>query len=354
MDFELITYLESRTYGALLRDTIAAVRSLKTDKDTDKGTDVLMKFGGFGPIARIFHPSAEFVGQEKAAADELRQLLSEDEWIRARESILTAYYTPPSYIPIIWETALRLLGRTPEIVLEPGCGVGNFALQVPPGLHPQFYGVEIEPTSAAIAKALGWGKIYCKDIMKWPCPLKFDLAIGNVPFIDGMVAGHSKFKGKVELHARVFLRACELVKPGGILALVTSTGTLDSTGQKKEYLAFRKYLERHARFLGAVRLPQAAFKAYVTEACTDILFLQVRQPGDDRPSVPWLNAAASSVISHKTGRPCAINEYFVNHPEQLLGELGLDKLTGDKAVVIAKPEQDTHTLLRQALNTLSK
>lgn len=365
MNEKLIEYLETRTYGQLLADAVHAIRVLKHMdkwKLTDLRRDALCRFPGFGPIARVFHEARELNGQEKAAQAEVQDMLTRDEFIQARSSTLTAYYTPPRVIQRVWGTALRLLNtRDPITVLEPGCGIGNFALYAPPlnlrvGRRSKgFVGVEMEPISAAIAKALGWGDIYNKDFMKWPWPetSPFDLAIGNVPFIDGMTDGHGTFTAKVELHCRIILRCLDAVRPGGVVALVTSTGTLDSKGSKGQNTKFRQYVEARAQFLGAVRLPMNALKAYKTSTCTDILFLRVRQPGDDRPSVPWINRGESGVVNHE-GKPTFINEYFIAHPEQMLGEPAIDKTkAGDKFAVVLGKDQEFLPLLDAALARIS-
>jgi len=352
-------YIESRTYGSLLRDTLNAIDLIKTlgsggiPDDLQRG--LLSQFGGFGPIAEVFRHRDDLTGQNLAARDELERLLTPMEFSLARESVETAYYTPPSYIPLVWSAASRLVGVSHPLVLDPGCGIGNFAMNKPPAVCvKEIYGVEIEPISAAIAKKLAWGRVYNKDFFEWGCPLRFDLAIGNIPFTDGVRAKYKGFDKKVELHARFILRVLDLMQLGGVIALATTTGTLDSTGPNGEYLAFRQHVNFKARFLGAVRLPQGGFNAYKTQACVDIIFLQASrgQPGDPRPGLAWITTAPTEVISHKTNKPCPINKYFVEHPEQMLGELALDRLTGDKAVVLPRPEQDTLTLLGEALDRI--
>lgn len=361
----LIEYLSKRTHGQRLNDTVLAIALMvdlqatnRTPTQEDKET--LAKFAGFGPVASVFEDLRSLKGQELLAHDAIKASLSEDWYCRGRMSINSAYYTPPKVIPLIWDFALKALQPTGKIrVIEPGCGIGNFALYAP-DIEKEMVGVELEPTSAAIAKLLGWGKIFNRDFVSTDPRLgfmcgdnAFDLAIGNVPFV-GSKGSWGKFKSRVELHARIFLRLLDLVKPGGFIVAITSTGTLDSVGSMGEYRAFREFCDRRAIFHGAVRIPQGAFKgAYQTEVCSDIIVLQKRAVPNANDPGRWI-ATERCGVTDTEGYPTKINEYFVEHPEQMLGDLALDKLTGSKAVVVAKPEHDTLTLLTQALDAIAQ
>ena len=362
----LIETLSKRTHGDRLRDTEAAIAlmaQLQAEKHrpTQQEKETLAKFAGFGPIASVFEELRELKGQELRAHTTIKKALSEDWYRRGRRSIDSAYYTPPEVIPLLWDFALKAMKPEKKIrVLEPGCGIGNFALYAP-DVDVDMVGVELEPTSAAIAKLLGWGQVFNRDFVStdprrgFMCgDNQFHLAIGNVPFVDGMKDGWGKFRPKVELHARVFLRLLDLVKPGGFIVAITSTGTLDSWGAKGEYNAFRQFCDRRAIFHGAVRLPQGAFKgAYQTEVCSDIIVLQRRTPDNHMLlGEAWIDVEPSAIASDKTGNPTRLNEYFIAHPEQMLGVLALDKLTGDRAVVVGEEGQDTLVLLKQALNRI--
>jgi len=362
----LIETLSKRTHGDRLRDTEAAIALMailqsEQRRPSQQEKETLAKFAGFGPIASVFEELRELTGQELRAHNTIKAALSDDWYRRGRRSIDSSYYTPPEVIPLLWDFALKALKPEKKIrVLEPGCGIGNFALYAP-DIEKDMVGVELEPTSAAIAKLLGWGQVFNRDFVStdrqrgFMCgDNQFDLAIGNVPFVDGMKDGWGKFRPKVELHARVFLRLLDLVKPGGFIVAITSTGTLDSWGAKGEYKAFRQFCDRRAIFHGAVRLPQGAFKgAYQTEVCSDIIVLQRRTPDNHMLlGEAWIDVEPCAIASDKTGNPTRLNEYFVAHPEQMLGVLALDKLTGDKAVVVGEEGQDTLALLKQALDRI--
>ncbi len=360
---ELIEYLSKRVPSQRLADGVRAVEvmntllSNKAERAAGADRDDLIKFPGWGAINGVLNPLRELNGQEKRAKVALESMLS-DAWLRAaRPTVLNAYYTPPAFIPLLWSAALKLVDTTKPIkVLEPGCGIGNFGIFAPE-FNGSMMGVEIDPTVATMAKLIGWAKkIHQADFIEgFNCPdNQFDLAIGNVPFEGGVKSGCGKFKRPVELHARCFIRTVDLLKPSGLALLITSTGTMDSIGSNGEYEAFREYLQRRADFLGAIRLPQASFKdAYGTEVSTDIVVLRKRHSKDDSaPRYDWTQAAPTHLTSSKNELPLKVNRWYTDHPQYILGELGLDKLTGDKAVAVAKPGQDTLSMLADALGRL--
>lgn len=328
----------------------------KVERATGADRDALIKFPGWGSIHQVLNPLRELTKQEQRAKAALESMLSEG-WLRAaRPTVLNAYYTPPAFIPALWEAALKLVDTTKPIkVLEPGCGIGNFGIFAP-RFSGAMMGVELDPTVATMAKLIGWAKrIQQADFIEFACPdNQFDVAIGNVPFEGGVKSGCGKFNRPVELHARCFIRTVDLLKPDGLAMLITSTGTMDSIGSDGQYTAFREYIKRRADFLGAIRLPQASFKnAYGTDVSTDIVILRKRQPKDTAAShYDWVQTAHSHLISKKNNLPLRINHWYYDHPQYLLGDLEVDTLTGDKAVAVAKPGQDTLALLVDALDRL--
>jgi SAM-dependent methyltransferase len=301
---------------AKARDILTAVRTLKSiEQDrrpaTPQDQQALARFSGFGPVALTIFPDP-VTGRYKDASwhelgEELKTLLSADEYASAKRTTFNAFYTSPTVVAAMHD-ALARLGVPPwATVLEPGCGTGNFMSMAPAGMR--FIGVELDSISGRIARALHPGQdVRIENFRDTRLP-PLDAVIGNVPFADVKLEHRGQ---RFSLHDYFMAKATDALKPGGVLALVTSHFTLD-----KQNAAVREYLAERADFLGAIRLPSDAFKREGTAVVTDIVFLKKRGPGEPaRHADPeWLHLAPLAV----EGVEVAINRYFLNHPEMVLG-----------------------------------
>ena len=242
---------------------------------------------------------------------ELKALLTEDEYAAARESTLTAFYTPPVVIRSIYQ-ALTSMGFQTGNLLEPSCGIGNFIGMRPEALaDSKLYGVELDSISGRIAQQLyQQSSIAVQGFEKTDLPDSFfDAAIGNVPFGSFKVIDKRYDRYNFLIHDYFFARTLDKVRPGGIIAFVTSKGTMD-----KDTPTVRKYISRRADLLGAIRLPNNTFKdAAGTEVTSDILFLQKRDAlSSEEPDWVHLNTDANGL---------KMNQYFIDHPEMVMGEM---------------------------------
>ena len=291
---------------------IAAIRTLFQLEQEHRGAtaeeqQVLSQYVGWGGLAGAFDPSKDSWAKEYA---ELKGLLSEDEYAAARSSTLNAHYTSPTVIRGIYDAVERMSFRSGNI-LEPSMGVGNFFGMLPDSMaDSRLYGVELDSITGRIAKKLypqaditvaGFETTDRRDF--------YDLAVGNVPFGQYKVNDKAYNKLGFSIHNYFFAKAIDQVRPGGIVAFVTSRYTLDSKDSSA-----RKHIAERADLLGAIRLPNTAFKANAgTEVVSDIIFLQKRdRPIDHEPD--WIQLG-------KTEDGFTINSYFVDHPEMVLGEL---------------------------------
>ena len=291
---------------------IEAIRTLFKLEQEHRGAtaeeqQVLSQYVGWGGLADAFDPSKDSWAKEYA---ELKGLLSEDEYAAARSSTLNAHYTSPTVIRGIYD-AVERMGFQSGNILEPSMGVGNFFGMLPDSMaDSRLYGVELGSITGRIAKKLypqaditvaGFETTDRRDF--------YDLAVGNVPFGQYKVNDKAYNKLGFSIHNYFFAKAIDQVRPGGIVAFVTSRYTMDS----KDSTA-RKHMAERADLLGAIRLPNNAFKANAgTEVVSDIIFLQKRdRPADIEPD--WVQLG-------KTEDGFAINQYFVDHPEMVLGEL---------------------------------
>ena len=294
---------------------IEAIRTLFKLEEEHRGATaeeqrVLSQYVGWGGLADAFDPGKDSWAKEYA---ELKGLLSEDEYAAARSSTLNAHYTSPTVIRGIYDAVERMGFRSGNI-LEPSMGVGNFFGMLPDTMQDsRLYGVELDNITGRIAKKLypqaditvaGFETTDRRDF--------YDLAVGNVPF--GQYKANDKAYNKLgfSIHNYFFAKAIDQVRPGGIVAFVTSRYTMDS----KDSTA-RKHMAERADLLGAIRLPNNAFKANAgTDVVSDIIFLQKRdRPIDHEPD--WVQLG-------KTEDGFAINQYFVDHPEMVLGQLTLE------------------------------
>lgn len=269
---------------------------------------ILSKYVGWGGLSEAFDEN------NGAWADEFVELytaLSPDEYASARESTLTAFYTPPEVIKAIYK-AMEQMGFKEGNLLEPSCGIGNFIGMLPDSMSAsRIYGVEIDTVSAGIAQQLyqkfsiaaqGFEEAVLPDSF-------FDGVIGNVPFGDFKVSDKRYDKHKFLIHDYFFAKSLDKLRPGGVMALVTSKGTMD-----KESKAVRKYIAQRAELLGAIRLPNDTFKGNAgTEVVSDILILQKRDRLIDiEPDWVHLDTDENGI---------KMNSYFVEHPEMILGEM---------------------------------
>ena len=291
---------------------IEAIKTLFRLEEEHRGAsaeeqEVLAQYVGWGGLADAFDPNKSGWAKEYA---ELKGLLSEDEYAAARSSVLNAHYTSPTVIHAIYD-AVEQMGFKSGNILEPSMGVGNFFGMLPDTMQDsRLYGVELDNITGRIAQKLypqaditvaGFETTDRRDF--------YDLAIGNVPFGQYKVNDKAYNKLGFSIHNYFFAKAIDQVRPGGIVAFVTSRYTMDS----KDSTA-RKHIAERANLLGAIRLPNNAFKANAgTEVVSDIIFLQKRdRPADIEP--PWVQLG-------KTEDGFAINQYFIDHPEMVLGEL---------------------------------
>jgi len=303
---------------AKARDILAAIRILgQLDEEGRPATPeerlALGRFPGFGPVALSLFPDP-ITGQYKdfgwrTLGEELQSLLSPGDYDSAKRTTFNAFYTSPTVIAAMhW--ALDRLG-VPEnaVVLEPGCGSGNFLGLASEG--KSFIGIELDRTSGRIARALYPAHdIRIENFRDTRLAENgLDAVIGNVPFA-GLKLTHNG--QRFSLHDYFFAKSVDGLKPGGVLALVTSHYTLD-----KQNAALREYLSQRADFLGAIRLPSDAFKREGTAVVTDIVFLRRRAPGDpaQHADADWLSIAPLTI----EGLDVSINRYFLNHPEMVLG-----------------------------------
>ena len=291
---------------------IEAIKTLFRLEEEHRGAsaeeqEVLAQYVGWGGLADVFDPNKNNWAKEYT---ELKGLLSEDEYAAARSSVLNAHYTSPTVIRGIYDAVERMGFRSGNI-LEPSMGVGNFFGMLPDSMaDSRLYGVELDSITGRIAKKLypqaditvaGFETTDRRDF--------YDLAVGNVPFGQYKVNDKAYNKLGFSIHNYFFAKTIDQVRPGGIVAFVTSRYTMDS----KDSTA-RKHMAERADLLGAIRLPNNAFKANAgTEVVSDIIFLQKRdRPIDHEPD--WVQLG-------KTEDGFAINQYFVDHPEMILGEL---------------------------------
>ena len=295
---------------AKFQANVEAIKLLKyleetTEQATPEQQKILSRYVGWGGLADAFDPDKESWSKEYA---QLKELLTPEEYAAARGSTLNAYYTSPTVIKAIYEAVGRMGFETGNI-LEPSCGVGNFFGMLPEEMrNSRLYGVELDSISGRIAQQLypkaditvaGFETTDRRDF--------YDLAIGNVPFGQYQVRDKAYDKLNFSIHNYFFAKALDQVRPGGVVAFVTSRYTMDAKDS-----TVRRYLAQRAELLGAIRLPNDAFKKNAgAEVVSDIIFLQKR----DRP----LDIVPEWTQTGQTEDGFAINRYFLDHPEMVLG-----------------------------------
>lgn len=327
------------------RNNVAAIQTLKSIEAENRSAtpeemEILSKYVGWGGLPQVFDGSNEKWAKEFI---ELKELLTSQEYSAANASVLDAYYTPPVVIDSIYAATAKF-GFDGGTVLEPSCGVGNFIGKMPENMRKEskVYGVELDSISGRIAQKLypdadiqikGFEKTDFQD----EC---FDLAVGNVPF--GDIGFFDKQYGTKQLHDFFFAKTLDKVKEGGIVAFVTSTGTLDKANED-----FRKQLAEKADLIGAIRLPSGTFsKNAGTDVASDIIFLQKRAvPPKTGPE--WVHLGTT-----ENGLP--VNQYFAEHPNMVLGKIVEgNKLYGRGTTCIPFEGADLKEQLAEAVSHLS-
>lgn len=300
-----------KTPSQKFNDNITAIKTLKQIEAenrlaTPEEQEILSKYVGWGGLADYFD-------ERHSKYNELKSVLTDEEYAAARSTTLNAHYTSPVIIKEMY-TALSNMGFTEGNILESSCGIGNFMGLIPDGMsNSKFYGVEIDDLTGRIAKQLyqkneiiidGFENTKFNDNT-------FDVAIGNVPFGNYRVNDTVYNKYSFLIHDYFFAKNIDKVRPGGILALITSKGTLDKADSK-----CRRYLAERADLIGAVRLPDNAFKSAGTDVTADIIFLQKREDirTDNFPEWVDIDEYAEGIN---------INKYFISHPEMILGNMEL-------------------------------
>ena len=310
-------------------DAIHTLQSIESEHRlaTPKEQAILSQYVGWGGLPQAFDAENE---QWKDEYTELKAALSEDEYNSARASVLNAHYTSPTVIRAIYQ-AIENMGFKVGNVLEPACGIGNFFGMLPESMEgSKLYGVELDSLTGRIAKQLYQkANIQIQGFEETKLPDSFfDLAIGNVPFGSYSLADKKYDKHHFLIHDYFFAKTLDKVRPGGIVAFVTSAGTMD-----KQNPAVRKYIAERAELLGAIRLPNNAFLANArTGVVADILFLQKR----DRPvevDENWLHLGIT-----ESGH--TINQYFVENPDMVLGELTTESTQYGQQETTVKPYTD--------------
>ena len=294
-------------------NNVEAIRVLKKCEEesrfaTPQEQEILSKYVGWGGLPQAFDEKDYSWSNEYSI---LKNLLDEKEYSQARESTLTAFYTPPVVIRSMYK-ALENMGLKTGNILEPSCGVGNFIGMLPDSLENcKLYGVELDSISGRIARQLYQkSTVAVQGYEDTNLPNSFfDVAVGNVPFGDFKVLDKKYDKHKFLIHDYFFAKTLDKVRPGGVIAFITSKGTLD-----KENPSVRKYIAQRADLLGAIRLPNNTFKANAgTEVTSDIIFLQKRDSITDiEPDWVYLGENDDGI---------KMNQYFIDNPEMILGNM---------------------------------
>lgn len=316
------------------KDNVAAIKLLKQLEAEDRlatpeEQKVLARYVGWGGLAPVFSYGRDSAWESEKA--EIIELLTDEEYSAARGSTNNAHYTSPEVIKGVWDIIERL-GFKGGKVLEPSMGIGNFFGMMPEKLRSKssLNGVELDSLTGRIAKQLyqkASVEITGYEQTKYPDNY-FDLAISNVPFGQFSLHDPKYNKFKFNIHNYFFAKAIDQVRPGGLVAFITSTGTMQSGSDAKR---LRELLKNKADFIGAVRLPNTAFKENAgTEVTTDLIILQKREPGaaPGKNNHAWLETKDSELTGKYTQQPLQINEYYSEHPEMLIGKLAEDTLYG--------------------------
>jgi N12 class adenine-specific DNA methylase len=332
------------------RYILAAVRLLKRIESEGRLPDVeerrtLSRFGGFGAVARSLFPDPATgrykPGGWQALGEELERLLTPDEYASAKRTTFSAFYTSPVVIEAMYSALGRLGVPSDGLVLEPGCGSGNFMRLAPRAMR--FIGVELDGLSGRIARALHPGHdIRIENFRETRLP-EVDAVIGNPPFGDVKLEHRGS---KLALHDYFFVKSVEALRPGGVLSLISTHYTLD-----KQNGSVRELLAERADFLGAIRLPSEAFRLEGTRVVTDIVFLRRRKEGEGPRHVDaaWLEVAPLDI----DGVSVPVNRYFHEHPEMVLGTWSRkDRLYGGEQGLSVVANGNLGEQLRAAIGRL--
>lgn len=325
------------------KNNIAAIETLKKIESenrlaTSEEQEILSKYSGWGGMAQTFDIRANGWSKEYT---ELRSLLTQEEYESARASTLNAHYTPKVVIDSIYK-ALRLFGFREGNILEPSMGVGHFFSRLPDNMsNSKLYGVELDDISGRISKQLYQNaSIEIKGYEETTFPNNFfDVAIGNIPFGDYKVFDKDFNKNNFLIHDYFFAKTLDKLKENGIVAFVTSKGTMDKANS-----SVREYLSERADFIGAIRLPKNTFKSSAnTEVTTDIIFLQKKSDTNNITHKEWLNIGTT-----EDGVP--VNQYFLDNPHMLLGKMVFDnKMFGENSNYTTLINEDENFNLKNAL-----
>ncbi|HJB97441.1 MAG TPA: DEAD/DEAH box helicase family protein, partial [Candidatus Acutalibacter pullicola] len=335
-------------------NNVAAIQTLRKIESegrlaTPEEQEILSRYVGWGGLPQAFDGNNPQWAEEFT---QLQKLLSPKEYEAAKATTLNAYYTSPAVIKAIYQAVENMGFRTGNI-LEPSCGIGNFFGLVPESMsESNLYGVELDTLTGRIAQQLyQQSSIAVQGFEETELPDSFfDLAIGNVPF--GSYSLHDKRYDKHHflIHDYFFAKTLDKVRPGGIVAFISSKGTLD-----KQNPSVRKYIAERAELIGAIRLPNNAFLTNAgTQVTTDILFLQKREKLVD-VSMPEPNAGLEWLHLGQTEDGVPVNQYFLDHPEMLLGKMAFDRsMYGNEKETTCKPleDADLSDLLAKAVKNL--
>lgn len=305
--------------------------------------EVLARYVGWGGLSEVFDESKE--GQWKEARAFLNENLSHAEYEAARESTLTSFYTPKTVIDGIYKT-LSDMGFKQGNILEPSMGIGNFIGNIPDEMNKsKFYGIELDSVSGRIGKLLyPESEVQIKGLEETSFSNNFfDAVIGNIPFGEYKVNDREYNKNNFLIHDYFFAKSIDKVRNGGIIAFITSSGTMDKKDE-----SVRRYLAARAEFLGAIRLPNDTFKGVAgTEVTSDIIFLKKRDSIRERDE-DWIHLAEDE-------NGLTYNKYFVDHPEQVLGTMReVSGRFGNTLACLPKENADLKELLTKASEEISK
>lgn len=328
---------------AKFKANIAAIETLQKIEienryATPEEQEIMSRYTGWGGLSEAFDSSKEKWTEEY---NRLKELLTEEEYKSAKASVLNSFYTPPYIIESIY-SALKNMGFDGGNILEPALGTGNFLGKMPESTYKEsrIYGTEIDSISGRIAKRLyPDADISITGFEKKDFPDSFfDIAVGNVPFGGFKVPDRRYDKYNFAVHDYFFAKTLDKVRPGGIVAFITSKGTLDKANP-----SVRKYISQRAELLGAVRLPNTAFKSYAgTEVTSDIIFLQKRER--------MIDIAPEWVYTEADGNGFACNRYFIDNPDMILGKtVEGNKLYGKGTMVIPFENSDLKEQLQKAV-----
>lgn len=328
---------------AKFKANIAAIETLQKIEienryATPEEQEIMSRYTGWGGLSEAFDSSKEKWTEEY---NRLKELLTEEEYKSAKASVLDSFYTPPYIIESIY-SALKNMGFDGGNILEPALGTGNFLGKMPESTYKEsrIYGTEIDSISGRIAKRLyPDADISITGFEKKDFPDSFfDIAVGNVPFGGFKVPDRRYDKYNFAVHDYFFAKTLDKVRPGGIVAFITSKGTLDKANP-----SVRKYISQRAELLGAVRLPNTAFKSYAgTEVTSDIIFLQKRER--------MIDIAPEWVYTEADGNGFTCNRYFIDNPDMILGKtVEGNKLYGKGTMVIPFENSDLNEQLQKAV-----